>query len=182
MKENMESRLIVLLIFSVGARWKLIVSFTPRPLYQWGRIPVPIKQGASWDPKRVWTFWIREKSLANAGIRTSDPPDLSLCYPGSYNFYIHRPKYTYYKFYADIIVLLLEHRKSHRRFINAANIFFKKTTKAWTGLYWIKFGFTGSQGENNFKNSEYFSFMSVSIGRRILNIRDIGLFTCVLYL
>ena len=42
------------------------------------RTPVPIEQGAGEAPRLVWTFWRRGKSVATAGIRTTDRPARSI--------------------------------------------------------------------------------------------------------
>jgi hypothetical protein len=49
----------------LGTRWSLIVSFTVRQLYPWGKFPVPNGQEAGYTPqaglgiaeKRNITFW-----------------------------------------------------------------------------------------------------------------------------
>jgi len=38
------------------------------------RTPIPIEQEAGKAPRLVWTFWRRGKSVAPAGIRTTDRP------------------------------------------------------------------------------------------------------------
>ena len=40
------------------------------------RIPVPIEQEAGEAPRLDWTFWRGGKSVATAGIRTTDRPAL----------------------------------------------------------------------------------------------------------
>ena len=47
------------------------VSFTPRPLFNPGKGPVPIVQEAGWAPGPVWTG---AENLAPTGIRFSDRP------------------------------------------------------------------------------------------------------------
>ena len=42
------------------------------------RIPVPIEQEAGEAPRLDWTFWRGEKSVATAGIRTTDRPARSV--------------------------------------------------------------------------------------------------------
>ena len=42
------------------------------------RTPVPIEQEAGEEPRLVWTFWRRGKSVAPAGIRTTDRPARSI--------------------------------------------------------------------------------------------------------
>jgi hypothetical protein len=44
-------------ILNLGARWKRVVSFTPRPLYPQGEFPVSIGQEAGWASEPVWTQW-----------------------------------------------------------------------------------------------------------------------------
>jgi hypothetical protein len=56
-------------ILNLGARWRWVISFTPRPLYQGEEHPVPIGWEAGWAPEPVWTRWRRKKFLAPAGNR-----------------------------------------------------------------------------------------------------------------
>lgn len=60
----------------LSTRWRLMVSFTLRPLYPWGKIPaVPIVYKSRLSREPVWTFWRREKkiSLSLPGIETRPP-------------------------------------------------------------------------------------------------------------
>jgi len=52
------------LTLNLGARYRGVVSITPRPHYTLEINPVPTGQEAVWVPERVWTFWRREKYLA----------------------------------------------------------------------------------------------------------------------
>jgi hypothetical protein len=52
-------------------RIKVVVSFTPRPLFTPGqKKPVPIGQEAGWTRELVWTNRLEEKSFTSAGDRT----------------------------------------------------------------------------------------------------------------
>jgi hypothetical protein len=42
-------------ILNLGAGWRPIVSFTPRPLYLGKELPVPIRDEAVRAPEPVWT-------------------------------------------------------------------------------------------------------------------------------
>ena len=67
-----------------GTRRGWGVSFTPRPLFNPGKDPVPIVQEVGWAPGPVWTG---AENLAPTGIRSPDRPARSqslyrLSYPG----------------------------------------------------------------------------------------------------
>jgi len=49
------------LILKLGARWRWVVNFTPRPLHDLERTPVNIEQAAGWAPESVWTFCRSDK-------------------------------------------------------------------------------------------------------------------------
>jgi hypothetical protein len=49
------SRGIAPLVPNLVARWGRVVNTTPRPLYLWEGVPVPIAEEAGWAPGPVWT-------------------------------------------------------------------------------------------------------------------------------
>jgi hypothetical protein len=55
-----------------------MVSFTSRPLYPRGRIPVLIEQEAVWASHADWTLSGRENSLVLTGVPTLDCPARSI--------------------------------------------------------------------------------------------------------
>ena len=94
-------------------------------------------------------FWIKYRSYSSLLFQFYSITSVSLhncrnMYPGSYTFYIHMPICKYYTFCADVLILSWEDRKSQRRFINAANVSFENTTKAWAGQYWINIRICGN--------------------------------------
>lgn len=53
---------------TLGAGWKCVVKFIPRPLY-----PLRKNPGTHWwAPEEAWTFWRTGKSPTPAGSRTPD--------------------------------------------------------------------------------------------------------------
>jgi hypothetical protein len=48
------------LTLNLVARWRWVVNITPRPLYPWEGIPMPIEREAGRVPGSVWTLWKRE--------------------------------------------------------------------------------------------------------------------------
>jgi hypothetical protein len=57
MKAYKGSRGMAPLIFNIGARWRWVVSITPRPLWPWEGSPVPTEQEAGWSQKPLWMVW-----------------------------------------------------------------------------------------------------------------------------
>ena len=53
MKVQKESRAISLLVLTLSLEWGWIANSTPRPLYPWGKAPVPIAQEARGAPGSV---------------------------------------------------------------------------------------------------------------------------------
>jgi hypothetical protein len=51
-------------------RQRLVVNFTPRPLYLLEITPLPIEQRCGWAPESVRSLWSKEKSFAPTGIQT----------------------------------------------------------------------------------------------------------------
>jgi hypothetical protein len=72
MQANKGSRGIAPVIFNLGTRYRQMVNFKLRPLYSWGREPLPIKQEAGLAPEPIWSLWTREKSLIPTKIQTPD--------------------------------------------------------------------------------------------------------------
>ena len=58
-------------LFNRSTESKYVIDATPRPLYPWGKDPVPTVQGAVWAPELVWTV---TENHAPTGVRTSDRP------------------------------------------------------------------------------------------------------------
>jgi len=57
-------------ILNLGARWKWVASFTPRPLFIWGKRPrYLLDRRLGESPEPVLTRWRREKFPAPAGNR-----------------------------------------------------------------------------------------------------------------
>ena len=65
------SRGIALLFLDQGIRRMWGVSVTQRPLFSFGKDPVPIVQEAGWAPGPVWTS---AEKLVLTGIRSPGPP------------------------------------------------------------------------------------------------------------
>jgi hypothetical protein len=66
----------------------LVVKATSPPLYFRPRYPLPIVQGAWWNPGPAWTS---EKNLAYTGIRSPDCPTRSqLLYRIRYSIHIRK--------------------------------------------------------------------------------------------
>jgi hypothetical protein len=57
MKTNWESGGTVSCFLKLSARWRWMVSFTPRPLYSGEEPQVSVGQKAGWTPEQVWTWW-----------------------------------------------------------------------------------------------------------------------------
>jgi hypothetical protein len=53
----------------LGARWRLVVNYTPRLLYAGIRATGTHFTGGRGAPEPVWTLWRKEKSLSFAGNR-----------------------------------------------------------------------------------------------------------------
>jgi hypothetical protein len=78
-------------IFDLGTRWRWLVSFTPRPLYPWGKsllYPLDRRLGGL---QSQW--WWREKFPAPAGTRTTDHLIRS---PELYHWAIPVPNFPFY--------------------------------------------------------------------------------------
>jgi hypothetical protein len=56
----------------LGASWRWVVSFIPRPLYSRIEPPVPIGQEAGWAPEPIWTTW-RSENFCPHRDSNSDP-------------------------------------------------------------------------------------------------------------
>ena len=71
---------IVPLIPNPSNRCRCVVNFATRPIYRRGekKTPVPTENEAGCTPEMVWSFQIRGKSLAHAGIGTADDPNRDL--------------------------------------------------------------------------------------------------------
>ena len=92
MKVHRGSWGVAQLTFSLGARWRGLVSITPRPIYPEERTFVSIGYEARCTSQLISTDWKREKSLFPDGICRPDHPDLSLVTINNYKtvsfFYI----------------------------------------------------------------------------------------------
>jgi hypothetical protein len=65
---------LVPLILNVGARWRWLVNFTPRPLCPRERILVPIEYEVMNVPDSVWMLLEKRQIFAPAGYRSTDLP------------------------------------------------------------------------------------------------------------
>jgi len=59
LRERWKGEYTVPLILNLGARWRWMVSFTPRPLYVRQRTPTPINKEVGWDPEPVLDVLLR---------------------------------------------------------------------------------------------------------------------------
>ena len=71
------SRGVIPLILNRCTMWKKVVKCTHRPPYLWEITQVPVAYEAGWDPEPVWTFMMKSKHFATAGIWTQV---FSACY------------------------------------------------------------------------------------------------------
>jgi len=62
------------LILDLGAKWRWVVNFTPRPLSPLANSPGTHRIEVSVCPGSVWPFRRREKSLPSTGNRNPKPP------------------------------------------------------------------------------------------------------------
>ena len=74
MKADRGSSVTAPLILNLGTRWWSVVNIAIRSLYPQQIRPVPIEWAVGWAPEPIWTFRRTGKSLASAGIRTTDRP------------------------------------------------------------------------------------------------------------